>query len=213
MNIRLHPPITLLLLDYGNVIDRVVHHRVAEAFAHASGLPADVLYERVFGPDGPGMEFERGQLSPREFQDSCERLLGLTFPEPEFRRLFCDMFEPIEATRHLARWAAERVRLGLLSNTNQIHYEDHIRSCDLFPLFKQVTLSYQVGCMKPDPVIYQDAITKHGQDPATILYLDDRPEFVEAARSQGMQSAVIRDEEDLLTIHRLLLTLLEGDQA
>lgn len=46
-------------------------------------------------------------------------------------------------------------------------------------------VSGHLGVIKPDPAIYEALERETGLEPETILYTDDRPENVEAARARG----------------------------
>jgi HAD superfamily hydrolase (TIGR01509 family) len=47
--------------------------------------------------------------------------------------------------------------------------------------------------MKPDPALYRVVESAAGVPPARILFIDDRPENVEAARKLGWQAFVHQD--------------------
>ena len=51
--------------------------------------------------------------------------------------------------------------------------------------FDQSFISAHLGVVKPDPAIYEAVESETGFAPETILFTDDRPENVEAARSRG----------------------------
>ena len=84
-----------------------------------------------------------------------------------------------------------RYRLGLLSNTNEWHFDHSIRTVDVFPLFDAVTLSYEVGAMKPAPVIYEDMLKKLGVPAGDCVYFDDIQENVDAGIRAGMHGTAV----------------------
>ncbi|OQA05707.1 MAG: Phosphatase [bacterium ADurb.Bin374] len=117
--------------------------------------------------------------------------MGKTFTETDFIDRFNDMFVMRHDTIALMQTLHRRYRLGLLSNTSEPHFRSTISKHPCFGLFNQVTLSFEVGVLKPDRAIYRDALEKAvGILPEEILYLDDIPAYVEAARSCGMQALV-----------------------
>ena len=191
-------PIRMVLFDYGNVIARVDHRRFFMNLLGPS-LPEEKATELVrdcyFGKHSLGVQFESGTLSFSEFQKRLELFLAQAFSPEVFRDSFNRMFENVPATFQLIRELHGVYRLGLLSNTNDVHFEDVIRKIEIFSLFDQVSLSYQVGVMKPDLRIFQDALAKSGCHAEEILYLDDIEGYVEAGRSMGFQAICCRQPE------------------
>jgi putative hydrolase of the HAD superfamily len=64
--------------------------------------------------------------------------------------------------------------------------------------FDHVTFSYEIGSVKPEPAIYQDAVAGLGLKPGEILFLDDRTENVEGARAAGLLAEVFSTWEEFL---------------
>ncbi len=89
------------------------------------------------------------------------------------------------------------VSTGLLSNTNQLHWERHIETSGKRADFPTVGLlehrhaSHLLRLAKPDPAIYRAFERQTGFDGATILFFDDLEENVQAAQSVGWKSEQI----------------------
>lgn len=58
---------------------------------------------------------------------------------------------------------------------------------DLSTFFDLSFLSFQMGCVKPHPDIFQKVIKALRVPPAKILYFDDNLINVEAAKAAGIQ--------------------------
>ena len=73
----------------------------------------------------------------------------------------------------------------------------------LFRHFDDFVLSYEVGAMKPDALIYLEAIQRAGCRPEECFFTDDIAINVEAARNNGMDAvqflSVAQIEEELRT--------------
>lgn len=63
--------------------------------------------------------------------------------------------------------------------------------------FRGVTVSGQIGLIKPDIAIYRHHHEAHDLDPASTLFFDDLPANVEGARSAGWQAEVFESPEKL----------------
>jgi glucose-1-phosphatase len=81
------------------------------------------------------------------------------------------------------------VQLACLSNTNALHWS--IMSAETGPCALPLHrlhhrfASHIIGCMKPDPRIYQHVEDATGVEPHRIVFFDDRPENCQGARARG----------------------------
>ncbi len=133
--------------------------------------------------------FEEGRMRPEDFMAGISRLLDLEVDEHEFAELWSSIFLPETlVTEQLIAGLARNYRLLLLSNTNVIHYRMIRERYPLMRHFHDRVLSYEVGALKPDDRIYQEALRRAGCAPAECFYTDDVPEFVEAGRRHGMDA-------------------------
>ncbi|HXE30255.1 MAG TPA: HAD-IA family hydrolase [Terriglobales bacterium] len=132
---------------------------------------------------------ETGELGPRDFQRAMCALTGV--PPAEFPPWWNSIFGAawLIPPGWIRRLLASR-RVGLLSNTNALHYEFLLRERPLLRDFAFRIASHEAGAAKPDPRIYAAAEAAAQCGPHEILYLDDIPAFVEAARARGWQAEV-----------------------
>ena len=106
---------------------------------------------------------------------------------PAFGELWTEIFAPLEDMEEVAARLARRYPLYLLSNTNPLHFryiEEHFAG--LLKHFRAFILSYRVGSRKPEAGIFQALIRQVGLPPAQILFIDDKMDFVAAARTHGL---------------------------
>ena len=69
-----------------------------------------------------------------------------------------------------------------------------------FPILKEFDqrfISARLGVMKPDPKIYEILETETGHPPASLLFIDDRTENIEAAIARGWQGHLFTSEAGL----------------
>ncbi len=186
-----------LIFDFGNVIYRFDNRKILEGLAPLCGRSLAEL--AGFMAESPLPEdYEAGRVDSAEFLAGVSDLCGWPFEEAAFVRAFTDIFTPIEATLDLIRRLEPHYRLGLISNTNPWHFEHAIRTCGVFPLFDAVTLSFELKALKPDPRIFEDSLTKLGLPATDCVFIDDRPDFVEAATRLGFHGLTYTDPERLV---------------
>jgi len=186
-----------ILFDFGNVICSFDVDRFLSRLHGWSGLPVETLRAQVYGSDFP-RRFERGEISSEEFRSRIERITRAAVPIEAFEQGFTDIFTPMTDNQALILGLSRRYRLGLLSNTNEIHFRRHIRRVPVFSLFESVTVSFQVGALKPEAAIYRDALRKLGLPPHECVFIDDIPEYAEGARALGIHGIRYTSHADLL---------------
>ena len=192
-------PPEFLYFDLGNVLLFFDHRRACRQMAELSGADAQQIWNAIF-ESGLELEYEAGLLSSQEFYEVFCRQTGT---RPDFERLAeasSDIFEvnlPVKAL--LGQLAAAGQRLGLLSNTNEMHWR--FLSADRYGMipavFEQVVLSYEVKSAKPDPQIFLAAADLARVPPNRIFYVDDLAGHVAAAREVGFDAVQYTTAEQL----------------
>ncbi|MBI5576605.1 MAG: HAD family phosphatase [Deltaproteobacteria bacterium] len=195
--------IRAVIFDFGNVICAFDNDVFLRALLPCSGLGLDALKEAIYGSDLP-RKYESGRISSGEFYREAAQRGSLSVSMEEFFRAFNGIFTPIPSTSALIRELKKRYKVGLLSNTNEWHYEHYFKNVEVFPLFDSVTLSFEVKEMKPGGRIYRDAIEKLGARPEECVFIDDIEDYAEGARREGMKGIRYVSPESLLDSLRAL---------
>src|SRR6266566_2315400 len=111
--------------------------------------------------------FESGQVPPEQFVEQLCAILSLRLEYARFCEIWSSIFLPDTLIPDsLLEGLRRRYRLLLLSNTNAIHF-GMIR--DTYPLlrhFDEYVLSYEIGVLKPSPLIYEEALARARCEPA-----------------------------------------------
>ncbi len=182
----LSPPIAAIAFDLGNVLVAVDHLRFCRRLAELAGLPPQQVYAEVFQT---GLEpgYDTGRVASREFHRLIREHFRLKLPYSRFREFWTEIFDPLEDMEEVAARLARRYPLYLVSNTNPLHFryiEAHFSG--LLTHFRGFVLSYRVGSRKPEAGIFQALIREAALPPSHILFIDDKEDFVAAARTQGL---------------------------
>jgi len=186
-----------VIFDFGNVICSFDVEIFLAKLHGWSGLDVETLRDQVYG-SRLHSRYERGEISSEEFRDRIVRMTGARVPVEAFEEGFTDIFTPLGDTQALILGLKGKYRLGLLSNTNECHFRRHIRRVPVFPLFETVTLSFEVGALKPEPPIYRDALRKLSLPPEECVYIDDIVEYAEGARALGIHGIRYTGHAELL---------------
>ena len=173
-----------VVFDLGNVLVSVDFSRACRRFEAAGSAPAAVILEAIARGEDKAA-FDTGRMNPQQFAARFCAAIGARIPYVEFADIWCDIFaEQCEVTLLLDRIAA-RADLVLLSNTDPLHLDYVSSHYDFLPKFGRMLLSYEVGYAKPAAQIFERALAL-APPGSKMIYFDDVPEFVAAARDCGL---------------------------
>lgn len=178
---------SLIVFDIGNVLLRFSPARARRNFDRLVPGAGSKLIDLIW-KTRLGLDFERGRMSGAAFHRECQQRTGLRVPYPDFRRAFCDIFTPIKTNLRLLRRLSARYPTALLSNTNPIHWPHLLTT---YPDLKRARFplaSHLLKEMKPAPVVYRRLARRTGFPLKNMVYVDDHPEFVAAARRLGVRA-------------------------
>ncbi len=154
-------------------------------------------------------QLECGKLTEDLFFQRLVEHFGEFESREHARRAWCEVFRPIDETIDIVHGLARggRFQLGVISNTNGPHVEELRRLSDVLDCFDYLTLSHEVGCMKPDPGIFQHALQALNAKAENSLFFDDREENVRAAEALGFQAVHVTEPGlvyDALSLRHLI---------
>jgi putative hydrolase of the HAD superfamily len=179
-------PIQAVIFDLGRVLVNVDVERLMEFFCKEAGRrDAFRMLPRIMA-DPLMAQYSTGQIDSRRFHRVLCGQYGLTLSFDEFALRWCDIFSPMEGMEDIVAALSQKVKLGLLSDTDPLHWE-HIKShYPMMRYFPRPTLSFQVGVTKPNPSIYVEAAKHAGVTPVECFFVDDLADNVRGARAAGM---------------------------
>jgi len=94
----------------------------------------------------------------------------------------------------LAHLRALGLRIGVISNAPPSMRPALVQR-DLHRAVDQVTLSSDVGVLKPEPQVYREALARMGVEPYEAAYVDDLPANVDTARVLGFARTHVVDRD------------------
>lgn len=199
-------PITTLLFDLGNVIIDLndEKHWWQEVFSSifSKGATAQ-LYQ-----DGFFQEYESGRLSNEDFLNTLSAHLEEGYsPEDIIQRWVALLGDiPEHRFKSLAQYARQ-YRVMLLSNTNHFHLDYIHRETasrygrNIFnEIFEKQYYSHHLNAVKPEAIIYQLVLEDAGLKGEEVLFLDDKPENLEAAKQLGIQTLHVPKGQEFETL-------------
>ena len=151
--------------------------------------------------------FERGQVTENQFIERLNQDFRQSFTLEQFRGVWNSVLrETVNGVEDLLENLSQHYPLYALTNSNETHIQHLKANYSWTRFFTQVLTSYELGCRKPEPQIYEKLITI-AQCPANqILFFDDRLENVLGAKALGIQAELITQPSlDLARILELII--------
>lgn len=177
-----------LILDLGNVLAFHDNARLFQEMARAFRSTPEAVKLRLDG--GLWERVNRGQLPGDTLRQELVARLGAELsPEAWFALWNCH-FTVHDAMVRLVESLVGRVKLVLLSNTHDQHVAFLRPRLPVLERFDALVLSYEVGLIKPEPGIYEQALRVAGVSAARAAFFDDVPLYAEAATRLGIHGRV-----------------------
>ena len=181
------PAITTLFTDIGGVLltngwDRIARKKAINIFK----LDADETEERhhlTFDT------YEVGKLSLDEYLDRVVFYEKRNFTKKKFRQFMFDQSKPIpemmEMVMHFKK--QHHLKVAVVNNEGSELNEHRIRAFRLNRFVDFFISSCYVHFRKPDKDIFRIALSTAQVKPEEVIYLEDRPMFVQVAESLGIR--------------------------
>jgi putative hydrolase of the HAD superfamily len=180
--------IKALFTDVGGVIltngwDSAERKKAAEQF-HLDLAEMDKRHHLTFDT------YEIGKLSLDVYLDRIVFYEPRNFSREEFKTFVFAQSKPFPEMIDLIRQTKARnsIKLAVVSNEGRELTEYRIRQFGLAEFVDFFVSSCFVHFRKPDTDIFRMAIDLAQTPPEQTVYLDDRPLFVEVARTVGLQA-------------------------
>jgi len=179
--------VRVVIFDLGGVILHFSRETICKNLAARTGLPAKEIYPLIFDTSLEEA-YDMGLVSDDEFHQEVCRRLEIQIPRDAFRDIWEQSFTPVPGMESVIAGLSDRLPLYLLSNTNSGHFPHCLDSFPVLKFFQAHLLSYELKSRKPREEIYQRALEKMGIEPEYCLFIDDRPENLEAAQRFGIRT-------------------------
>ena len=184
--------IEIILFDLGNVILPFNHYQIAEKLSrftkNADFQDPEKIFSYLFNFENGAINvYEVGKVSSLDFLKSLKEHLQLTLSYEEFIPIWNDIFWENLEVSEIIRSLKGKKRLGLLSNTNPLHFDYILSKFSVVKVFDKWILSHEVGFKKPALEIFQSGVEWACVEPEKILLIDDMKSHIEAAISLGMR--------------------------
>lgn len=193
-------PIAAVIFDLGRVLVNVDTQRLW-GFFFQQIKPEDAQHALTRIMADPMMtQYSIGQLDSRTFYRRLCGSYGLSLSFEDFASRWCDIFSPMPGMDNLVKSLSGKVKLGLLSDTDPLHWNYIKANYPLMNYFARPTLSFEIGSMKPSRESYLAAAKNTDSEVSQCLFIDDLQNNVDGAIAAGMQAIRFENTEQLRAI-------------
>lgn len=191
--------IKAIIFDLGRVlVDVRFDRQTAKFFGVNTEKPEDAasILDQAFQNE-LFRKLNKGEISSFQFYQAFVKDFNLTLDYDTFVKFWCDVFAPIPGMEELFWQVKQKYPVGLLSDTDELHW-NYCR--EQFPFLKSIekpTLSFEIGALKPEAKCYFKAAENVGFKVEECLFIDDREVNVLGAHKVGMQAVLFTGPEKL----------------
>jgi putative hydrolase of the HAD superfamily len=184
----------VVVFDYGEVISREPTDADRERLVARAGVAVEPFWAAYWAHREP---LDQGTASIAEYWQAVGRDVGVEWDAVDVHELWAIdhrgwlSLDP-GTLRVLHALADGGTRLALLSNAGA-DFSGWLRSGSFAPLFERVFVSGELGLVKPHAAIYRHVIDELDITPSELLFVDNKSENVEGARSVGGDGHVFTD--------------------
>ncbi len=182
----------LAIFDLGNVVFNIDWDPMFEIWCTYSGVPVSTLKDRV-KLDGKAEQFERNDISDKEFHLHVNTMLGIDLSYAEF----CDGWNAIFADSNADVCALLPKLKSIMpvvayTNTNELHVAEWAKryAADL-QNFDEIFISSRIGFRKPEPEGFHYVLKQAGFEAGEAVFFDDFDANIKGAEALGMKAVLV----------------------
>ena len=187
-----------VVFDYGEVISRFPDDASRRRIEELAGVDPAALWAS-YGVHRHALD--HGRLTATAYWRAVEADTGADWSRTRVHELwaadFPSWFVPEPGTLDvIADLADGGTRLAILSNAGQ-DFASPFRHSPLGDLFEQVFVSAELDDLKPSASIFRHVLAELGTTAADTVFIDNRPDNVEAAQALGITGHLFTGPEPL----------------
>ncbi|MGH9668016.1 MAG: HAD family hydrolase [Bryobacteraceae bacterium] len=194
-------PLKAIIFDFGGVLCHHPPQEDVEGMAALWNLPPAEFLEHFWAHR---LEYDRGDLTPEQYWARFAASAGRPPVNGQMEEILRrDVGFWMHLQTNMIAWTRivkqAGYRTALLSNLPRTLGEHLLARCDFIKDFDHLTLSYEVRSAKPEERIYRHCLAGLGVAPAEAVFLDDRPNNIEAAQALGIHGVLFETAHNFAT--------------
>jgi putative hydrolase of the HAD superfamily len=191
--------IKTVIFDLGGVLVRTENRLPRQQLAERYGMTYQEIDQLVYGSSS-ARQATVGAISAQEHKSAVMEKLGLS--GEHFESIFDEFWRGDRLDSKLVEFIKGlqgEYKTALLSNAWDDLRQLLVNLWKIDGIFDEIFISAEINLAKPDPAIYQYVIRALGDDPASMVFIDDFIENIVSAREQGINAIHFRSLEQALS--------------
>lgn len=192
-------PLRAVIFDYGLVLSAPADPEAHSRMVEISGLSPEVFEEHY---RKYRLDYDQGTLNGHTYWQTLARDTHLSLTQGQIDvlieqdvRMWANI-NPVMLS-WAARIQASGMKTAILSNMGEDLLAHMRKNFHWLSGFSQLTWSCELNLIKPQAAIYRHTLKKLNVQPEEALFLDDRTENIEGARSAGLHALLFREPNRL----------------
>ena len=191
--------IEAIVFDFGGVMVTNLFPILVRELADSFGVSQEQVKEGL--KNEAIRDFGKGEISESEFWKRFSKFLNKPIPKNhkdlliEYYKKYSKMDERMK--KLVLYLKSQGYKTAVLSNTIPPHMNFNLKR-KRFEIFDVKILSPEVHHLKPEKEIFEEALKRLKVSPQETVYIDNKKEYVEAAKKLGINALVFTNYEKLL---------------
>lgn len=186
-----------VVFDFGGVLTGEPNREAVVSFIRESFHLSKEEFEKLNQEKKAALK--QGKTD-EDFWLSYAKAKGIKLPENWAQSLKTVMKEAIGVNPKMfvlvEELRQEHIRVALLSNIDD-RLAKLVRDFGLYAPFDPCLLSCEIGVEKPDPKAYEILLCRLNLPAKDVVFIDDRPENIDAAKKVGLDAILFESEDQL----------------
>ena len=182
--------IKAIFFDLGNVLIKINPLKLEQGYSKYGKIKKNEIIEYFL--DSYNMnKYMEGKLSSSKFFMKTKKMFNLKIQYNDFYNIWNNIFShylEMEKILETLKTKYQDIKLILVSNTNEEHYEFIKSNYNILEYFDNIIVSHKFGYQKPHHKIFQKALNCAQIHQKYVFYTDDRLDLIESARNMGIRA-------------------------
>ncbi|MBI4973614.1 HAD family phosphatase [Candidatus Roizmanbacteria bacterium] len=187
--------ITTFLFDLGGVLftngTKIFIHQLSTSYS----IPEEKVKDMLDGDIGS--QYREAKITRDEFWRQVKENLKIDNDVNLLEKQWIDGYELISGTRQIIEDLSKKYKIYYLSDNVKERVDALDKKFDFKKLFQGGIFSHEVGVRKPDPKIYEYALSVSGSLPNETVFIDDKQKMLDPAAKMGMKTILFTSPERL----------------
>ena len=189
-----------IIFDLGNTLVYFDFCYFYDRIAHLEKKLNPSKFRKFINDKKLGIKLTKGTLDHKTFFRILKKKFDLKIGYDDFKYFYSDVFWINNQMKNFLDKISriKKYKLFLLSNTDALHMNFIDKNFPFVGVLKNRVLSYKVGMIKPQKVIFRYTLKKYNINQEKNLIIDDIKENILSASSLGIKTILYKNHRSFI---------------